>query len=138
MTANFQHAALQQRCSTPYGPFVVVHWPPQPWGVIRAAWLEDATVCRHILDEPPERCQSWLLTAATSPQALMSTRVAALQLVASLLQEAARADIRHSRELMAARRRALDDLWAILDDSEQEQPHVRLLNEQERRTRPRA
>lgn len=137
MEENFLRAALQARCSMPYGPFVIVHWPPQWWGVMRAAWLEEVAVCRHLLDEPPERCRTWLLTTTTSPEALMSTRVAALQMVAALLQEAARHDIKHSAALLAARREALDALWSLVDDTELEQPHVRPIERPERRAQPR-
>lgn len=94
MKRLFLRAVLQERCSMPYGPFVIVHWPPHRWGVMRAAWLDEAAVCHHLVNEPPERCRDWLLTTATSPEALMSTRVAALQMVAALLQETARQDIR--------------------------------------------
>lgn len=127
MERHFLRAVLQERCSTPYGPFVIVHWPPHRWGVMRAAWLDEPAVCCHLVNEPPERCRDWLLTTATSPEALMSTRVAALQLVAALLQDAARHDVKQSVLLLAARREALDALWSLVDETEPEQPHVRAL-----------
>lgn len=127
MDAHQLRGLLEERCSTPYGPFVIVHWPPQWWGVMRAAWLDEAAFCHHLLNETPERCRDWLLTTATSPEALMSIRGAALQLVAALLQEAARKDIKQSALLLAARREALDALWSLVDETGPEQPHVRAL-----------
>ncbi len=137
METNLVQAALRQRCSKPYGPFVIVHWPPQRWGVMRAIWLEDTVVCRHLLSEPAVRCRAWLLRTTTLPEPLMPTPVAALQLLAALLEEEARQDTKQSSLLLAARREALDALWGLVDDTEPEQPHVRASRLVERRAHPR-
>ncbi len=116
---------LSGRCSRPYGPFVILQWPPQQWGVMRTDWLEDDAIFMQVLHSPAEACRPWLCAPRTSPDSVMPTLAAALLRVAALLKEEARQDPKQAAALLAERRVALAELWSMIDDTEPEQPHVR-------------
>ncbi len=118
-------AMLGGRCSRPYGPFVILHWPPQQWGVMRADRLDDEATCLQVLHAPSQACQALLCAPRTSPESVMPTLAAALLRVAALLKEEARRDPKQASDLLAERRIALAELWLLIDDTEPEQPHVR-------------
>lgn len=137
MEAEQSAYAVRALCEKTYGPLTVIGWPNHRWGVIETDALDRHEVRCQLLTRSPESCAKWLSTTKTMGDGLARSLPAALLLAAAILHERARARRGQAVELQAARRQALDDVWALLDDTEPEQPHVRAFKGPERWAQPR-
>lgn len=119
---------LGERVSDPYGPFVVVHWLPHPWGVIAVSALAQPQVLNAVLSGPPEASHAWLALPKTATEPLVPTKAAALLRVAALLKEAVRHQPENTALLMAARVEVLAELWSLIDAAEPALPRPHALS----------
>lgn len=116
-SASILQLALQ-RCSHPYGPYLVVYLSDSGFGVLPVSALSDPLHCEDILGGNTKRLMK-ICCRSTTMSSISSTPQHALLLVIELLQQEVWSRPHtndYLDQLTQARKNALRDLWMAMDD----------------------